>query len=104
MSAIHTGSVAARLTADGLWQYSGTSEDHAVTGWPALGQSAQVLIPKQRAGNAYETTVLKPSTDDTLSDLSDLVYIPSLRGFVKEVSGGQDVPQTANHTAGGDPR
>lgn len=61
-------------------------------------------IPTQRAGSAYETTVLQTHADDTLSDLSDLVYIPSLRGFVKEVSGGQDVPQTADHAAGGDPR
>lgn len=65
MSAIHTGSITARLTADGLWQYAGTSHDHAVTGWdvPGAEQDVRALIPAQRAGNAYETAVLQTKGD-----------------------------------------
>lgn len=82
MSAIHTGSIAARLTTDGLWQYTGTSHDHAVTGWDAPAQDPQVRIPAQRAGNAYEQVVLTADGDD-LADLSDLVQIPTLTSFTK---------------------
>lgn len=54
MSAIHTGSITARLTADGLWQYAGTSHDHAVTGWDVPKRDASVRIPAQR--DAFEMT------------------------------------------------
>lgn len=81
MSAIHTGSIAARLTTDGLWQYTGTSHDHAVTGWDKPAQDQRVRIPAQRAGSAYEQVVLNP--DDDLADLSDLVQIPTLTAFTK---------------------
>ena len=81
MSAIHIGSVAARLRKDGLYEYTGTSEDHAVTGWPETGadQDMRALIPAQRAGSAYEQVLLDPA--DGLADLSDLVPIPSMRPF-----------------------
>lgn len=57
MSAIHTGSVAARLRKDGLLEYTGTSHDHAVTGWPEP-TTPQIFIPKQRAGGTYGSVVL----------------------------------------------
>lgn len=62
MSAIHTGSIAARLTADGLLQFTGTSQDHAITDWTlaSADQDPQGLIPAQRAGNTYEAVVLQP--------------------------------------------
>lgn len=81
MSAIHTGSIAARLTTDGLWQYTGTSHDHAVTGWDAPETGTPIHIPAQRAGSAYEQVVLSP--DDDLADLSGLVPIPTLTSFTK---------------------
>lgn len=63
MSAIHTGSVTARLRADGLYEYTGTSEDRIITGWSALGtdQRVHVTIPAQRAGDAYDAVVLNPA-------------------------------------------
>lgn len=56
MSAIYTGSIAARLTTDGLWQYTGTSHDHAVTGWPET-DTPPIYTKKQQAG-AYDNFVL----------------------------------------------
>lgn len=63
MSAIHTGSVAARLRADGLYEYTGTSHDHPVTGWTETDaeQDVRALIPAQRVGDAYDTVVLNPA-------------------------------------------
>lgn len=58
MSAIHTGSIAARLRKDGLYEYTGTSHDHAVAGWPEPTPDTRVRIPAQRAGSAYEQKVL----------------------------------------------
>lgn len=82
MSAIHTGSVTARLREDGLYEYTGASHDHAVTGWPepTPEQDVRALIPGQRGGNAYEQVVLK-ADDDNLANLSDLVPIPNMRPF-----------------------
>lgn len=84
MSAIHTGSVAARLRADGLYEYTGKNEDHPVGGWDATGSahSTAATIPAQRAGSAYEQKVLAADDDlADLSDLSDLVPIPGMRAF-----------------------
>lgn len=85
MSAIHTGSITARLRADGLYEYTGTSTDHPVTGWEntATAQDIRALIPTQRAGNAYEQVVLSP--DDDLADLGDFADIPQLGSFVREL-------------------
>lgn len=81
MSAIHTGSIAARLRADGLYEYTGKNEDHPVGGWDTTGtaQNTPAPIPAQRAGSAYEQKVL--AADDDLADLSDLVPIPGMRAF-----------------------
>lgn len=90
MSAMHAGSIAVRLRADGLYEYVGTSEDHAVAGWETTGavQDVRALIPAQRAGSTYEQVVLDTQTDD-LADLSDLVPIPTLAAFVKTQPEGE---------------
>ena len=83
MSAIHTGRIDVHAV-NGRLVITGTSEDHAVTGWDTDGaaQDVRALIPAQRAGSAYKQVVLDTQTDD-LADLSDLVPIPTLTAFVK---------------------
>lgn len=60
MSATHRGSITVRRREDGLYEYTGTSRDYAVTDWtlPETAQNVQAVIPPQRGGNAYETVVL----------------------------------------------
>lgn len=57
MSAIHT--------VNGRLQITGTSHDHAVTGWPEPATNPPVFIPKQRPGNAYDTHLLATDGGET---------------------------------------
>lgn len=52
MSFIHTGSIEVR-TVNGRPQFTGTSEDHAVTGWPEPNAAL-----RRRASSSYDTVVL----------------------------------------------
>ena len=89
MSAIHTGRIDVH-TVNGRLVVTGTSEDHAVTGWDATDtvHDVRALIPAQRAGSTYKQVVLDVETDD-LADLSDLVPIPTLAAFVKTKPKGE---------------
>lgn len=82
MSAIHADSMAARLREDGLYEYTGTSHDHPVAGWPEPAKDVRAPIPAQRAGNAYEQVVLNPADD--LDDLSNSADIPQLGQFARD--------------------
>lgn len=84
MSAIHTGRIDVRAV-NGRLVVTGTSEDHPVTGWEAVGavQDVRALIPAQRAGSTYEQQVLAAGRDD-LADLRDSAEIPQLGAFVRD--------------------